>query len=75
MVNQQALVDVKAQIKEAHVKVEEYAAIEKRNIELEFAYRCSVKDKNDYIKQWDQLQEQAKEIEKKLKDLEASPPR
>ncbi|KAL3276813.1 hypothetical protein HHI36_012175 [Cryptolaemus montrouzieri] len=72
--NQKTLVDVKSQIREANAKVKEFAAIEKKNIQLEFAYRSAVKDLNDYVKEWDQLQEQAKEIEQKLKELEASPP-
>ncbi|XP_044758045.1 lysine-specific histone demethylase 1A [Coccinella septempunctata] len=72
--NQKSLVDVKSQIKEANAKVKEYAAMDRKNIELEFAYRSAMKDLNDYVKQWDQLQEQAKEIEQKLKELEASPP-
>ncbi|KAK9874784.1 hypothetical protein WA026_005590 [Henosepilachna vigintioctopunctata] len=73
-VNQKNLVDAKIRIREASVKVKEFAAIEKRNVQLEFAYRSAVKDMNDYVKEWDQLQEQAREIEQKLKDLEASPP-
>ncbi|XP_045467056.1 lysine-specific histone demethylase 1A [Harmonia axyridis] len=73
-INQKSLVDIKSQIKESNAKVKEYAAMDRKNIELEFAYRSAMKDLNDYIKQWDQLQEQAKEIEQKLKELEASPP-
>lgn len=73
-INQKQLIDVKERMKEVNLKMKECAAIEKRDIQEEFAYRSAVKDLNALAKEWDQLQEQAKEIEDKLKELESSPP-
>lgn len=73
--NQKMLVGIKEHMQEVSEKVKEFAAMEKRDIQVEFAYRSGLKDLNVYAKEWDQLQEQAKEIEEKLKDLESSPPR
>lgn len=73
--NQKMLVDIKEQMRELNEKVKEFAAMEKRDVELEFAYRSGLRDLNAMAKEWDQLQEQAKEIEEKLKELENSPPR
>ncbi|KAJ3627670.1 hypothetical protein MTP99_015031 [Tenebrio molitor] len=72
--NQKLLVGIKEQMLETNARIKELAAIDKRDIQLEFAYRSAVRDLNAYAKEWDQLQEQAKEIEDKLKELEASPP-
>ncbi|KYB29466.1 putative lysine-specific histone demethylase 1-like Protein [Tribolium castaneum] len=72
--NQKLLVGIKEQMFETNAKIRELASVEKRDIQLEFAYRSTVRDLNSYSKEWDQLQEQAKEIEDKLKELEASPP-
>ncbi|XP_008200898.2 lysine-specific histone demethylase 1A [Tribolium castaneum] len=72
--NQKLLVGIKEQMFETNAKIRELASVEKRDIQLEFAYRSAVRDLNSYSKEWDQLQEQAKEIEDKLKELEASPP-
>lgn len=74
-VNQSKLVSVKEHMMDVKEKVDEWAAVEKRDIQVEFAYRSGIRDLNVYAKEWDQLQEQAKEIEQKLKDLENSPPR
>lgn len=73
--NQKMLVGIKEHMREVKEKVKEFAAVEKRNVHIEFAYRSGLRDLRTYTKQWDQLQEQAKEIEEKLKDLESSPPR
>lgn len=74
-INQKLLVGVKEQMLESNAKVKELLGIDKRDVQLEFAYRSAVKDLNAYSKQWEQLQEQAKEIEEKLQELDASPPR
>ncbi|KAK4883403.1 hypothetical protein RN001_006722 [Aquatica leii] len=68
------LVGVKEHMEESNLRLKELAAMTKRNVELEFAYRSGLRDLNSCAKQWDQLQEQAKEIEEKLKELESSPP-
>ncbi|XP_074030425.1 lysine-specific histone demethylase 1A isoform X2 [Leptinotarsa decemlineata] len=72
--NQSMLVNIKEKMKEINATVKEMLAIEKRNIEEEFAYRSGVKDLRDLANEWDQLQEQAKEIEDKLEELEKSKP-
>lgn len=73
--NQNNLINVKEHMIEAKEKVKELGTLEKRDIQLEFAYRSAMRDLNACAKEWDQLQEQAKEIEDKLKELEGSPPR
>lgn len=73
--NQKQLVSVKEHMRELNAKVKELGAMEKRDIQLEFAYRSGMRDLNACAKQWDQLQERTKEIEDKLKELEGSPPR
>ncbi|KAJ3666560.1 hypothetical protein Zmor_001998 [Zophobas morio] len=72
--NQKLLVGIKEHMLETNAKIKELSGIDKRDVQLEFAYRSAVRDLHAYAKKWDQLQEQAKEIEGKLKDLEASPP-
>lgn len=72
--NQSQLIEIKNKIRETNEKIKELAAVEKRDIELEFAYRSTLKDLNVYNKTWDQLQEQAQEIEDKLKEIESTPP-
>lgn len=73
--NQKLLVGIKEHMRELNAKVKEFAAMEKRDIQVEFAYRSGLRDLNALAKEWDQLQEQAKEIEEKLKELESTPPR
>lgn len=73
--NQKLLVGIKEHMRELNGKVKEFAAMEKRDIQVEFAYRSGLRDLNALAKEWDQLQEQAKEIEEKLKELESTPPR
>lgn len=74
-INQSNLINVKEHMIEAKEKVKELGALEKRDIQLEFAYRSALRDLHACSKEWDQLQEQANEIEEKLKELEGSPPR
>lgn len=74
-VNQRELVNIKDNMTELHAKYKELSEIEKRDIELEFAYRSTSRDLRALAKEWDLLQEQATEIEEKLKILEANPPR
>lgn len=62
-------------MKEINVRVKEMLVIEKRNVEEEFVYRSGIKDLKTLAIEWDQLQEQAKEIEAKLEELENSRPR
>lgn len=74
-INQNNLINVKEHMIEAKEKVKELGGLEKRDIQLEFAYRSAIRDLHACAKEWDQLQEQANEIEDKLKELESSPPR
>lgn len=62
-------------MKEINVRVKEMTTIEKRNVEEEFVYRSGIQDLRTLVIEWDQLQEQAKEIEEKLEELENSRPR
>lgn len=73
-VNQKNLISIKEKMKEINCKVDKMAEIEKRNITEEFTYRSSLKDLRALANEWDQLQEQAKEIEGKLEELESSKP-
>lgn len=73
--NHKLLLDVKEHMTELNVKYKELVGMEKRNVELEFAYRSAIRDLKACAKEWDQLQVQATEIEEKLKELEHSPPR
>ncbi|XP_030751607.1 lysine-specific histone demethylase 1A [Sitophilus oryzae] len=72
--NQFELNRVKDAMQEIHDKVQEVNSIEKRDLNQEFTYRSGTRDLNALAKEWDQLKEQEKEIEDKLKDLENSPP-
>lgn len=74
-VNQKQMVAVKDNMLELNDKIKELAGVEKRDVQLEFAYRSSLKDLRASATEWDQLKEQAEEIEEKLKALEANPPR
>lgn len=46
-----------------------------RDITQEFVLRSKLRDLHKLCKEWDQHLEQQKEIEAKLQELEASPPR
>lgn len=48
---------------------------EKRDTKAEFAVRSQLRDLHNCVQEWDLLQEQKKEIEEKLQELENSPPR
>ncbi|CAG9853971.1 unnamed protein product [Phyllotreta striolata] len=72
--NQQMLVNVKDKMKDIKKRVNEMAAMEKRNVDEQFAYASGLKDLKDLATQWDQLTEQAKEIEIKLEELENAKP-
>lgn len=74
-VNQKQLVSIKEHMADTHEKIKEWENVEKRDIQLEFAYRSALRDLNSCAKEWDMLQEQSQEIEEKLKELEGSPPR
>lgn len=69
------LINVKEKMTEINATVKEMLVIEKRNIQEEFAYRSGLKDLKTLANEWDQLQEQAREIEGKLEELENSRPR
>lgn len=73
--NQKQMVAVKESMAELNEKINEWAMLEKRDVQVEFAYRSGIKDMRTHASEWDQLQEQAKEIEEKLKALESNPPR
>ena len=46
-----------------------------RDITQEFVIRLKIRDAHNIIKEWDELLKQQSEIEDKLQELEASPPR
>lgn len=46
-----------------------------RDITQEFVLRSKLRDIHNVCKEWDHLSEEQKEIEDKLQELEASPPR
>lgn len=76
MTNQNELIKVKEQMQEIDKKVKQVSALEgKRDLDQEFTYRSGIRDLNALAKEWDQLKVQEKEIEDKLAELEASPPR
>ncbi|XP_060523984.1 lysine-specific histone demethylase 1A [Cylas formicarius] len=72
--NQIQLIQVKGQMQEINKKVKEVALFEKRDLQQEFVYRSGIRDLKALAREWDQLQEQAKEIEDKLKLIENSRP-
>lgn len=74
-VNQMNLISVKDKMKEINARVKEMLTIEKRNVDEEFVYRSGIKDLKTLATEWDQLQEQAKEIDGKLEELENARPR
>ncbi|XP_071051181.1 lysine-specific histone demethylase 1A [Onthophagus taurus] len=73
-VNQKQMLGIKEHMEELNDKVKDWAKIDKRDVQLEFAYRSGIRDLNACGKEWDLLKEQAKEIEEKLGELENSPP-
>ncbi|KRT85676.1 FAD dependent oxidoreductase, partial [Oryctes borbonicus] len=73
-VNQKQLVSIKEHMADIKDKIKDWEKIEKRDIQLEFAYRSAIRDLNSCARDWDLLQEQSLEIEEKLKELESSPP-
>lgn len=76
MTNQNDLIKVKEQMQEIEKKVKQVSALEeKRDLDQEFTYRSGIRDLNALAKEWDQLKVKEKEIEDKLAELEASPPR
>lgn len=76
MTNQNDLIKVKEQMQEIEKKVKQVSTLEeKRDLDQEFTYRSGIRDLNALAKEWDQLKVKEKEIEDKLAELEASPPR
>lgn len=73
--NQSRLLDIKETMQQLHKTIKELGAIEKKDVQLEFAYRVAQKDLRTLASEWDQLKEQATEIEEKLQSLEGNPPR
>ncbi|KAF7270664.1 hypothetical protein GWI33_016385 [Rhynchophorus ferrugineus] len=72
--NQYELIRVKETMQDINAKVQEVSKIDKRDLNQEFTYRSGMRDLNALAREWDQLKEQEKEIEDKLKELESSPP-
>ncbi|CAH0552810.1 unnamed protein product [Brassicogethes aeneus] len=72
--NQNKLIDIREQMQDYHTKLKELEILENRDIQMEFAYRSNKRDLNTLATEWDELQQQAKEIEQKLNVLESSPP-
>lgn len=73
--NQKLLVGVRERCADLNKRLKEYGVVEKRDVQLEFAYRSCQRDLRKSVAEWDQLQEQAKEIEDKLNTLDNNPPR
>lgn len=46
-----------------------------RDITQEFVLRSKLRDIKNLCKEWDKLSEEQKEIERKLQEIESSPPR
>ncbi|XP_054724533.1 lysine-specific histone demethylase 1A-like [Uloborus diversus] len=66
---------LKDQIEEMRKHYQElHESKQQKDITLEFVLRSKMRDIGAACKEWDQYQEQQKEIEEKLQELEASPP-
>lgn len=74
--NQNKIISLMEHMKEASQIYKEMSETEeKRDTKTEFVYRSQLRDLHNCEHEWNQLQEQAKEIEEKLKELENTPPR
>lgn len=75
-INQNRMIALKEHMHEANLIFKEMGqCTEKRDTKTEFAYRSQLRDLHNCTQEWEQLQEQQKEIEEKLQELESSPPR
>ncbi|GLH00622.1 Lysine-specific histone demethylase 1A, partial [Gryllus bimaculatus] len=74
--NQLRMLSLKEKIDEMNKQYKELQEIKgPRDVTQEFVVRSKLRDLNNACREWDQLLEQQKEIEDKLQELEASPPR
>lgn len=70
------MIALKEHMQEASRIYKEMAqSTEKRDTKSEFAYRSQLRDLHTCTYEWGQLNEQMKEIEEKLAELENTPPR
>ncbi|XP_059476697.1 lysine-specific histone demethylase 1A isoform X2 [Neocloeon triangulifer] len=72
--NQHRMISVKDKIEELGKQYKALGENKNRDITQEFVLRSKLRDMNNECREYDQLQEQQKEIEEKLQELEASPP-
>ncbi|KAJ9576874.1 hypothetical protein L9F63_006545, partial [Diploptera punctata] len=74
--NQNRMLALKEKIEELNKQYKEQCESKgPRDITHEFVLRSKLRDVNNSCQEWDQLLEQQNEIEEKLQELEASPPR
>lgn len=70
------MISIKEQLAELDKQHKEMSkSKEPREITQEFIFRSKLRDVRNLCKEWDELAEQQSEIEGKLQELEASPPR
>jgi len=72
--NQSRLYTVKEKVVETNKQYKELDAMQNRDTTQEFAFRTKTRDLHNLTKEFDKLQAQEKELEKKLEELEGSPP-
>ncbi|KAK4336751.1 hypothetical protein RND71_043766 [Anisodus tanguticus] len=72
--NQTKLGQMKIKIEEISLHHKELSEMKNRDVNNEFTFRLKTKELLNACKQWDDLNEQQKEIEEKLENLEINPP-
>jgi len=72
--NQNRIYTVREKLAETHKHYTEMEAITSRDTTQEFTYRTKSRDLLNFTKEFDKLQVEEKELEKKLEELEGSPP-
>lgn len=66
-INQNRMIELKEHMKEINKAYKDMSQMtEKRDIKTEFAYRSQLRDLHHCVTEWEQLQDQMKEIEEKL---------
>ncbi|XP_019753273.1 lysine-specific histone demethylase 1A isoform X3 [Dendroctonus ponderosae] len=74
--NHNSRIRIKESMQEIHVKFKELSDLDdKRDLDQEFEFRSGRRDLNALAREWDELKVEEKDIEAKLAELEASPPR
>jgi len=72
--NQSKLSSIKEKVAENHKHYKELEALTARDTTQEFAFRTKSRDLHNSIQEFDRLELEEKELEKKLEELEGSPP-